>query len=56
MSLQKPAHNSVIPDLRQVPLEQLARLKDSVLANSIALYCQRLTENKIPLSSFCAVI
>jgi FXSXX-COOH protein len=43
---------SVIPDLRELPLEQLAELGDSVLAHSITLYHQRLKEVGVPLSSF----
>jgi FXSXX-COOH protein len=56
MSLQKPELNSVIPDLRDLPLERLAELGDSVLAHSIALYRQRLKETGLPLSSFNARI
>jgi FXSXX-COOH protein len=48
--------NSVIPDLRDLPLDRLAELGDSVLANSIALYRQRLKETGVPLSSFQARI
>jgi FXSXX-COOH protein len=47
---------SVIPDLRDLPLDQLAELDDSVLAHSIALYRQRLKDNGVPLSSFNARI
>jgi len=52
-----PSHqqtfNSAIPDLRHIPLDRLAELGDSALANSIALYRQRLQENKgISLNSF----
>ena len=52
MSVQKKELNSVIPDLRDLSLERLAELGDSVLANSIALYRQRLKETGVPLSSF----
>jgi FXSXX-COOH protein len=52
MSLQQQELNSVIPDLRELPLERLAELGDSVLAHSIALYRQRLMETGVPLSSF----
>jgi FXSXX-COOH protein len=52
MSLQKQELVSVIPDLRELPLERLAELGDSVLAHSIAVYRQRLTEVGVPLSSF----
>lgn len=44
--------DSVIPDLRELSLEQLAQLGDSALAHSIALYRQRLMETGLPLSSF----
>jgi hypothetical protein len=54
MSLQEL--NSVIPDLRDLSLEQLAELGDSALANSIKLYRQRLKETGVPLSSFNARI
>jgi hypothetical protein len=48
--------NSVIPDLRNIPVERLAELGGSPLAHSIALYRERLKENGIPLSSFQARI
>ncbi len=59
MSLQRQEMHelkSVIPDLRDLPLEHLAELGDSVLAHSIALYRQRLKETGVPLSSFQARI
>lgn len=56
MSLQRQELNSAIPDLREIPLERLAELGDSVLAHSIALYRQRLKETGVPLSSFNARI
>ncbi|HWG62682.1 MAG TPA: hypothetical protein VG253_13310 [Streptosporangiaceae bacterium] len=56
MSPQQQELNSVIPDLRELPLERLAELGDSVLAQSIALYRQRLKETGVPLSSFNARI
>jgi FXSXX-COOH protein len=53
MSLQQQQELiSVIPDLRELPLEQLAEPGDSVLAHSITLYRQRLKEVGVPLSSF----
>jgi FXSXX-COOH protein len=52
MSVQNKELNSVIPDLRELSLEQLAHLGDSVLAHSIALYRQRVMETGVPLSSF----
>jgi FXSXX-COOH protein len=56
MSPQKQELNSVIPDLRDLPLERLAELGDSVLAHSIDRYRQRLKETGVPLSSFQARI
>jgi FXSXX-COOH protein len=56
VSLQQEELNSVIPDLRDLPLERLAELGDSALGRSIALYRQRLKETGIPLSSFSARI
>jgi FXSXX-COOH protein len=56
MSVQNQELNSVIPDLRDVSLERLSALGDSVLAHSIALYRQRLKETGEPLSSFSARI
>jgi FXSXX-COOH protein len=52
MTLYDQALNSAIPDLRDVPLERLAELGDSVLANSIALYRQRLEDNSVPVYRF----
>lgn len=46
---------TAIPDLRDVPLDQLAELGDTPLAHSIALYRERL-KNGVPLSSFNARI
>jgi len=56
MSLEKQELNSVIPDLRDLSLEQLSELGDSVLANSVALYRQRLMEKGVPLNSFSSRI
>ena len=56
MGLQKQELNSVIPDLRDLSLERLAELGDSVLVHSIVLYRQRLLETGVPLSSFTARI
>jgi hypothetical protein len=56
MSVEKQELPSVIPDLRQLSLEGLAELGDSVLAHSIALYRQRLKETGAPLSSFASRI
>jgi FXSXX-COOH protein len=51
MTLQQE-FRSVIPDLRDLPLDRLAELDDSVLAHSVALYLQRLKDTGMPLSSF----
>lgn len=56
MSVQRQELNSVIPDLRDLSLERLAELGDSVLARSIALYRERLKETGVPLSAFQAKI
>jgi hypothetical protein len=57
MSMHQQTFNSAIPDLRNIPLEHFAELGDSALANSIALYRQRLQENKgISLNSFSSSI
>ena len=56
MSLQEQELTSVIPDLRELSLERLAELGDSVLAHSIARYHQRLKETDAPLNSFTARI
>jgi FXSXX-COOH protein len=55
-SQQRAVLESVIPDLRDLPLDRLAELGDSVLGRSIALYRQRLKDNGVPLSSFQARI
>jgi hypothetical protein len=48
---------TVMPDLRDVPLDQLAELgTTSALAHSVALYRERLKKNGVPLSSFNARI
>jgi len=52
MTLYEQGLNSAIPDLRDVPLERLAELGDSVLANLIALYRQRLEDNSVPVYRF----
>jgi FXSXX-COOH protein len=56
MGPQKQELNSVIPDLRDLSLEQLAELGDSVLAHSIALYRQRLLDPGVPLNAFTSRI
>jgi hypothetical protein len=56
ITLPEQELKSVLPDLRDFPLDRLAELGDSALAHSIALYRERLKENGIPLSSFNARI
>jgi hypothetical protein len=56
MIAQQQTVKTVIPDLRDLPLDQLAELGGTPLAHSIALYRERLKENGIPLSSFYARI
>jgi hypothetical protein len=56
MTSQEKDINTAIPDLSDIPVDRLATLGSSVLANSIALYRERLKENGIPLSSFQARI
>lgn len=56
MSAQQQELNTVIPDLHDLSLERLSELGDSALAQSIALYRQRLTETGVPLNSFSARI
>jgi hypothetical protein len=47
---------TIIPDLRDISLDRLAKEGSASLANSIALYRERLKENGVPLSSFNARI
>jgi len=47
---------TVIPDLRNVTLDQLEELGSTPLAHAVALYRERLTKNGVPLSSFNARI
>lgn len=54
MSMPEQRLVSVLPDLRQLTLEELAELGDSALAHSIALYRKRLEETGTPLNSFNA--
>jgi hypothetical protein len=56
MTSQEKIIITVVPDLRQFSLDQLADLGGSPLAHSIALYRERLKENGVPLSSFNARI
>jgi hypothetical protein len=48
--------NTVIPDLRNIPLDRLAELGASPLAHSIKLYRERLEKDGLPLSAFNARI
>lgn len=45
-----------IPDLRDIPADQVAELGSPVLADAIELYRQRLRESGVTLSSFQARI
>jgi FXSXX-COOH protein len=56
MASQNEELESIVPDLRDLPLVELAKLGDSVLAHSLALYRQRLAENGALLSNFGAKI
>jgi hypothetical protein len=56
MPSQEKDIDTVIPDLRDIPVDRLAALGSSALAHSIALYRERLRENGVPLSSFQARI
>ena len=52
MNSHEQTLGSTIPDLRDVPLDRLAKLGDSVLANAIALYRQRLEGDGVPVYQF----
>jgi hypothetical protein len=41
-----------IPDLREVSADRIAELGDTVLAHSIDLYFQRITEDSALVSAF----
>jgi FXSXX-COOH protein len=56
MSLQSQELNSVLPDLRELSLERLAELGDSVLAHSLSLYRERLKETGMPLNAFSSSV
>jgi hypothetical protein len=56
MISQEKDIETLIPDLRDLPVGRLAELGSSALAHSIALYRERLREYGIPLSSFQARI
>ena len=56
MTSNKQGQGSAIPDLRAVPLDRLAELGGSALAQSIILYRRRMNENCVPLSSFTSSI
>jgi hypothetical protein len=56
MASQEQDIRTIIPDLRNIPVDRLSELSSSALADSIALYRERLKENGIPLSSFNARI
>lgn len=56
MNTEERAIETVIPDLRDIPLDRIVNLGSSALAHSIALYRERLRETGLPLSSFQARI
>jgi len=56
MTSQEKKIVTVVPDLRDFPLDRLGELSGTPLAHSIALYLERLKENGVPLSSFNARI
>jgi len=56
MAAQNEELRSIVPDLRDLPLVELAELGDSVLAHSLALYRRRLAETGTLLSNFSAKI
>ncbi len=47
---------TLIPNLRDIPVDRVAELGSSALAHSIALYRERLRETGVTLSSFQARI
>lgn len=51
-----PHVKTAIPDLTDVALDKIADDGTNVLAQSIALYRERLKQNGVPLSSFNARI
>jgi hypothetical protein len=52
MPTQAKDIETVIPDLRNIPLDRRAELGSSALAQTIDRYREWLRENGIPLSSF----
>jgi hypothetical protein len=53
---EKQLPDSGIPDLKDIPLEQLVMLDDSALARSLDLYRQRLADKDVLLNNFNAAI
>jgi hypothetical protein len=56
MIFREQALESVIPDLREISLDGLAEMDDSVLASSIALYRQRLQSDGTPVYQFTSSV
>jgi hypothetical protein len=54
--MQQQELGSVLPDLREVPLDRLAELGGSALGQSLALYRERLEQNGGVFSNFTANI
>jgi hypothetical protein len=53
VSTTEPVTSTLIPDLRDVPLDQLG---ETPLAHAVALYRERMKKDGVPLSSFNARI
>ena len=56
MIVREQALESVIPDLREISLDSLVEMDDSVLANSIALYRQRLQSDGVTVYRFTSSV
>jgi len=52
MTMHQLQLDADIPDLRDMPLDRLAKMDDSVFANSIAEYLARLKANDVPVYAF----
>ena len=56
MDSSKQDLKTLIPNLRDIPVDRVAELGSSALAHSIARYREKLRESGVPLSSFQARI
>lgn len=52
MTLHQLQLDADIPDLREMPLDRLAQMGDSVFSNSIAEFLARLEANDVPVYAF----